>query len=116
MRSVARLALTTLALALLVFWARAQAQGVRVAYLPQVAQPVHPSATAAPTQAQVPVTNVKINDVVCREPTDDPTVEYIELVNNEASEVSLISWRIVNATTKMTYTFPPFLTRAGGHP
>jgi septal ring-binding cell division protein DamX len=70
--------------------------------------------TGTPTTTTEAAANVKINDVVCREPTDDPTFEYIELVNNESSEVTVTGWKIVNTSQgNATFTFPTFTIEAG---
>jgi hypothetical protein len=59
------------------------------------------------TTAQAGAINIKINDVVCRKPTDDPTFEYVELVNKGSNEVDLSGWKIVNITQgNAAYTFP----------
>jgi hypothetical protein len=57
---------------------------------------------------------IQVNDVVCRQPTDDPTFEYIELVNNGMTEVNLTGWKIINTTRgNATFTFPAYTIDGG---
>jgi hypothetical protein len=66
-----------------------------------------------PTTPKAPA-SIRINDVVCRKPTDDPTFEYIELVNKGSSEIEISGWKAVNITQgNISYTFPSYTFPAG---
>jgi hypothetical protein len=78
-----------------------------------------PTHTPFPTPtAYVPITpapaNVKINDVVCRDPKFPDDSEFIELRNNGAASANLTGWSITNTSrSNVSYTFPSFTINGG---
>jgi hypothetical protein len=70
------------------------------------------------TTAYVPITpapaNIKINDVVCRDPKFPDDSEFIELRNNGAASANLAGWSITNTSrSNISYTFPSFTINGG---
>jgi hypothetical protein len=80
---------------------------------------------ATPTRAPFPTptayvtitpasANVKINDVVCRDPAYPADSEFIELRNDGAGSANLAGWSIINTSRgNVSYTFPAFTINGG---
>lgn len=68
-------------------------------------------ATATAATATAAAAGITINAAVCSDadplPTD-PDAEYVELVNDSETSVTLTGWKIVKAQTTLSYTFPTF--------
>ncbi|MEI6775776.1 MAG: lamin tail domain-containing protein [Chloroflexales bacterium] len=68
-------------------------------------------ATATAATATAAAAGIKINAAVCSDTDPLPTApdaEYVELVNNSETSVTLTGWKIVKAQTTISYTFPTF--------
>ena len=74
---------------------------------------VNPTAATATAAAA----GIKISNATCSNedplPTD-PTLEFVELRNDSETSVTLTGWKIMNARTNTSYTFPTFTLTGPG--